>query len=679
MRTFRPVVPGPLRAVLVALLAAGGARPLAAHAPGQSLQAPLGAVAPSLDGTIEGLWGAPVRTVSLLPSTTCDEPTQRIYAMRTATHLYVAIDVPESAAADPADTLLLFVDGNHNGLANPDAADRAIRLVGFPNALNQLPSTREIYTGTGAGWGAAAPFSAVKSSRTGTGTAARLTVEVELPFTTAPLGFALVHLSGDAQDCNADSVNDSLLFPAGLPSPSGAPPGLTDTSQWGDIGRRTPVVEFDAPTCCASSDIRYTQGGNVNPQPVAANTPVDITARPHNRDATFEAKSVNVRIQVHDFGTGSGVVFTGTPTPIPTISPSAGVFTSPAVTWAGPPAGLHGCIRAEIRPPTGLEDYAIGANSTAQRNIDVACVGKGMQKRMMFMVMNPDEGREQRIFLALRPRVPAAMKGLQLRVVQPERPLRPGEQVQVALLATAAADIPVTDVPRQKAQVAPKAGGSVQRPRPDGAVATGGGQDPVRIEARPGDRLHIMASGSVDIDAAGPIGGAGPEGRDVSKEIPEGRFLLSGERPSRVGGALIGSYDNFATSFVVGPELTLEVPDQAQGLSLAVNDVVGGFGDNAGSGFAVEVSTLPAPNKPGGTLPEADVFATTVEEIRLGDFVYKVGRVLGGVTYQILVTGDAGGGTTPPPPDHPLKLWWILILLLILVLLFLMFRKKKTA
>jgi hypothetical protein len=111
-----------------ALLA--GAPALWAHG-GLSLQAPLVATAPVIDGAIEQpLWG-PDR---LGAAAGCQF--QHLFALRTATHYYVAVDTPETTI-DAADRLVLFFDGNHNGTVNTDTSDRAISLVGFPDGANQ--------------------------------------------------------------------------------------------------------------------------------------------------------------------------------------------------------------------------------------------------------------------------------------------------------------------------------------------------------------------------------------------------------------------------------------------------------------------------------------------------------------------------------------------------------------
>jgi hypothetical protein len=226
------------------LLAAGVPRPAGAHDFWARIGAPASSASPVLDGAIsEPLWYEAYAT-SVFPAN-CTNAVQRIYTVRTPSGLYVAIDVPESATGHPLDTLLLFMDRNHNGTSQPDSSDRAVRLLGFPAGSNQNAAVAEIYSGSGFGWGAPAPFYTARSSRSGSGPDARLRVEVALPSTSVPAGFALVYLSGDAQDCDGDGQNDNLRWPPTLPDPSGVP-GLADPRQWGDLVNADWPIECDA-------------------------------------------------------------------------------------------------------------------------------------------------------------------------------------------------------------------------------------------------------------------------------------------------------------------------------------------------------------------------------------------------------------------------------------------------
>lgn len=213
-------------------LLSSGMPGMLAHS-GTPLKAPLSTGPfPTLDGTIEPAWG-PERT-----GAPAGCPSMNLYALRSASTLYLAVDVPE-LVADPADTLLLFFDMNHNGGSAPDLADRAIRLANFAAGSNQSPATAELYSGNGLGWGSQAPFTTARSSRTGSGNSGRLVVELTLPLTSAPVGFALYYNSSDLQDCNSDAdiSESSFKVPNMLATPGGdSLAGVKVPTQWIDLG-----------------------------------------------------------------------------------------------------------------------------------------------------------------------------------------------------------------------------------------------------------------------------------------------------------------------------------------------------------------------------------------------------------------------------------------------------------
>jgi hypothetical protein len=659
---------------------------------GSSLQAPLTAAPFSaIDGTIDAASG-PERSGA---AAVCNA--MKLYALRTNTTLYLAVDVYEDTA-DPDDVLLLFFDMNHSGGTGPDAADRAIRLVGFPAGSNQTPTTAQIFSGNGTDWVSPAAFTTVKSSRVGSGPGGRLVVELTVPITTAPLGFAAFYASKNDQDCNSDGILDnSFAWPSTLPTPGGdSLAGIKDPSQWGDLGRRAPQVTFVAPTCCTSNDITFNPSG----QPFTPGVDVNISANVHNLDTTFDAKSVPVEVRVHKFGTGGGVIFTSAPSNpvIPLIGHLAAATTS-AVTWPSPPSGIHGCIQAEIQPPTEtgghtLDDYSLAAsNIMAQHNIDVACVPQGMKKNLQFLTFNPD-AQPQKITLVMQQQTPEGMRPLELQLGAPDRVLQPREEFAVTLNVTAQADAPVTKLPRELLHVPP----------------TASGQAAVLVKVAPGDRVHLAASGDVDVDGRGNIPATGPDGTDASNAAP-GQYLLSGRTGARVAGALIGSFDGFKTSFLLGADGTVNVPAGVDALQLAVNDIIGQAGDNTGGGYDVEAWRLPALNPPpvviegqspganpaaspaarpaaapatgpGATaaavlppFPEIRITAASTRQIRINDKLYTLSRELGGVVYQLLVTdhapagGPGGTGGGYPPPFGIGWLWWLLLLLLLLVLI----------
>jgi hypothetical protein len=100
----------------------------------------------------------------------------------------------------------------------------------------------------------------------------------------------------------------------------------------------------------------------------------------------------------------------------------------------------------------------------------------------------------------------------------------------------------------------------------------------IRIPVRAGELQTVMAFGTVDVDGEGPLPEAGAGGVVMPLETNvagrrTGAFVLRAGRyaPNEHAGALIGSFDSFETSFVVGRGGSIVVPEGATELSLSVN------------------------------------------------------------------------------------------------------------
>jgi hypothetical protein len=298
------------------------------------------------------------------------------------------------------------------------------------------------------------------------------------------------------------------------------------------------------------------------------------------------------------------------------------------------------------------------------------------------MAFNPMQQQEVRILLAKQELMPEGFKGLRFELQQPDRPLRPQEEMPIRLVVTAAADAPITQVPHEDVKVPPTAGGTAAPP-----LSERTGTDAVSVAVRPGNRIHLTASGEVDVDGSGPLPAADPNGTDASGGGGDRRrFLLSAQSPSAYAGALIGSFDNFRSSFVVGTEATITVPEGTERLMLAVNDFDGGYGENTGAGFAVEVATLdssPVTGEviqraaaPAVTMPQINIAAASGARVTLDQFTYNLVSNHGGVTYQFLVISDEGHAATE---GRGKSIYIILLILGILLLLFLLiwfFRRR---
>jgi hypothetical protein len=169
--------------------------------------------------------------------------------------------------------------------------------------------------------------------------------------------------------------------------------------------------------------------------------------------------------------------------------------------------------------------------------------------------------------------------------------LREGQRVRVPVQITGG----TMPFKSQKFTLSPRAGGNVLSPA--------SGEDPLRIPIKPGTVVTIVATGLVDLSSPGSFKPHhamqtaqafrrenGPDGFKNS-ELSKAEFLLNSKfyTPSDYVGALIGSFDGFKTSFVIGSNNSFIVPDGTETLWLAVNDLVGQYADNRGVGFGLNI------------------------------------------------------------------------------------------
>lgn len=265
----------------------------------------------------------------------------------------------------------------------------------------------------------------------------------------------------------------------------------------------------------------------------------------------------------------------------------------------------HQCMKAEAIFPNDPNP----ANNTRQANMDFVCVPAFMAMMYNFTLGTAGFGKfasGKRMFLqASFANIPPGsnwafdFKGLErigrnaYVVAFRDRASMP---IQLELRA------PTTDVLgtplKENLIVPPRAGG--QR------LSEKSGDDPIYVRVRPGDTLLVVNYAfddqdlqSVDLDG---------RRRDFPPNGPEGLGFPLSEKLGRRGllspvsnpGALVGSFDNFRTSFKIGTGVQVGVPRNSNFLALAINDRNGSFGDNAGTGFRVKVTRRSSAREGGG-------------------------------------------------------------------------------
>jgi hypothetical protein len=148
---------------------------------------------------------------------------------------------------------------------------------------------------------------------------------------------------------------------------------------------------------------------------------------------------------------------------------------------------------------------------------------------------------------------------------------------------------------KENLMVPPKAGGR----QANAKIPSGG--PPIYVKVEPGSTLlianysfHEKDEQSVDLDGQGRLlPSNGPAGLPASyleqflrRVGDKSKLLLARGVPL---GALVGSFDNFRTAFSVAEGVQVKVPAGANFLALGINDLIGLFDDNTGTGFRVKI------------------------------------------------------------------------------------------
>lgn len=132
----------------------------------------------------------------------------------------------------------------------------------------------------------------------------------------------------------------------------------------------------------------------------------------------------------------------------------------------------------------------------------------------------------------------------------------------------------------------------------------------LRVPVQAGHVISIVANGLIDVDGKdGPVKPINPAGFSRENTNPGVRaraaapgYLLSAAHaiPEQNVGSLIGSFDGFKTSFVIGTNRSIAVPTGAEQLTLAINALRADY--RAGDGdYEINVIDTPGPHVPTST------------------------------------------------------------------------------
>jgi hypothetical protein len=293
----------------------------------------------------------------------------------------------------------------------------------------------------------------------------------------------------------------------------------------------------------------------------------------------------------------------------------------------------HQCMKAEILSPNdpNLADNTIQANMDFETVAGFGGGGGGGFGWFMgnagFGKYDPAAGKNMFLRVDMKNMSRQAGWDFKLEGVQPlDREnlfvarLTGTKSLQARLLLKAPAAESIGRTIKENLMVPPKAGGfQVNAKIPSGAA-------PIYVKVNGGATLQIANyaftandAQNVDLDGNGKLlPPNGPRGlppsvlqNAIQKAGEKFRLLLANNAPL---GALVGSWDNFKTAFLIGDGVLVRVPADAKFLALGINDGLGFYADNTGTGFRVKV--VERANDALGPAPVASVSETsTIQKV----------------------------------------------------------------
>jgi hypothetical protein len=269
----------------------------------------------------------------------------------------------------------------------------------------------------------------------------------------------------------------------------------------------------------------------------------------------------------------------------------------------------HDCMLAEALVPNDPNP----GNNTQQVNMDFFGIPGSMLKMLTFSLGWPGFGKYDpnagnRMFLQVVRRNADDRFRFELNGVNrlPQGNGYVGElRGQRSLPVEARITAPPADVIgrtlKENLMIPPGAGGRVR--------TAAAGLPPVYVQV-PADSVIWIVNYSlddqdeqyVDVDGKGRLPHNGPGG--IPESLVRDRAGARGRLVPRARlGELVLSFDGFKTGIPIAEGVQVRVPRTATYAALAINDYVGGYGDNAGTGFRVKVLVRPADAAPADLRP----------------------------------------------------------------------------
>lgn len=334
----------------------------------------------------------------------------------------------------------------------------------------------------------------------------------------------------------------------------------------------------------------YEFGSNqANPSQIALNQPNSFHAWVINNQSSggqlVAAADVKASFQIANFGIGDDwpdVPVAGNPT-APVTIPAAGAHLFETGLWT-----LNGTQQGQYSPPHDHQCVRLTLTST---NPDTVILQPTLQKNMDFVTINSpfrstatlSIGGFEKDMSRDNPRFVLREEFLNLDPELRWDTRLGGADPTAARMWTAT----IKDGTSRRLDVLVNPDERLTLPSRRAAIKPGSPR-PVDVEVEPGSLVTLIVDGSVKLGPVEVGGGGISVGQARSADINLGRRELPQGRSDRIG-AVLGSFDGFKTSFVIGNGVSLQVPAGASVLSMMINDTDTGYAMQGGDGFSVQV------------------------------------------------------------------------------------------
>ncbi len=548
---------------------------------------------------------------------------------RDANNLYFAFQVNNDATIDATDVVVLTLDAGPGGPRKRFHLYHSCIPGGCPGGVVHQAKVWTWNAGT-ANWEGLEenpPWLGIDAHVVYAGTSSSWSLEVKIPLAEMPVpasGLFGMYFNMVRIDSGSNTARQ-LDWPPEVTDISGATAsevsffletGTPPEANWGN-GTRGGV------SCSGVYFGTMDIATNQNPTSLISRTPGTantFSVTVHNSSinsmgSSVEAPGVRAKFSLANWGIPGTSEWSQVPAannrPVGTV-PAAGQNTLTTGAWVlsgteianyAPPRN-HQCVRVDldVDPAAVLPGNSVEfLNHIAYRNMDFEETSSPVKREAHIGVKGfklPDNAERHELILRehtfntpVDSRWISQIDGLTPVGDQPglyTLKLGPEETRRVYTAVTP----PKIKIPKEMIAIPPGSGGTLplfQRPS---------GVKPVAVTVRAGDVVTLIADGAVQRKTEGvsplpdgPLGGVAltrMTARTATLNLPK---TLVREAPL---GALVGSFDGFETSFLIGDAKTVRVPKGATQLLLAINDADGAFAAQSGKGFSVQVTQTPA-------------------------------------------------------------------------------------